>query len=89
MNRKGIYNESEMLQRTCKFLRVIRADSKGNAGTANRESNNNISKLQPNMQVSWDKCEGSLCAHWRWHRPYPWSKAEEGGLGYCGLAGKP
>ncbi len=89
MNRAGIYNESEMLQRSCKFIRIVLESPPGQAVNRVTDDSGERSRLQPNMQVSWDKCEGSQCAHWRWYRRWPWSKVEHGGLGYCGLAGKP
>jgi hypothetical protein len=85
MNERGIYNESEMVQRTCKFIRVLRKEGLA----SNRDVAGDKAQLQPNMQTSWDKCEGSQCAHWRWYRRFPWSKVEHGGLGFCGMAGKP
>lgn len=88
MDSKGRYNESEMLQRTCKMVRVMK-ESNGMFVASNRVAQGERAHLQPNMQTSWDKCEGSQCAHWRWHRRFPWSKVEHGGLGFCGLAGEP
>ena len=89
MNKSGIYNESEMIQRTCKMVRLLRVTHTGQFAGVNRDSDGNKALIVPNLQESWDKCEGSMCAHWRWYKRWPFSKVQEGGLGYCGLAGGP
>lgn len=89
MTDKGQYNESEMMQRTCKFVRVMRADTLGASVNRNAPHGRLLTTDELGMADNWDKCEGSKCAHWRWHRQFPWSKVTHGGLGYCGLSGKP
>jgi len=93
MNSRGWYNESEMQQRTCKMVRVVRHASDGAAfASVNRDANGDRARFEPSpenpgMSITWDKCEGSRCAHWRWHRSLT-GKATPGGYGYCGMAGK-
>lgn len=88
MTENGILNESEMMQRTCKFVRVVLVTD---PVAVNRVAPNGriLVSDELGMADNWNKCEGSRCAHWRWYRQFPWSKVEHGGLGYCGLAGRP
>lgn len=91
MDRKGMLNESEMMQRTCKFAMVLRVNDAGQFAGVNRVTRGDTvdTESEQGMSKNWNKCEGSRCAHWRWYLPHWWSKATYGGKGFCGLAGKP
>ena len=93
MTDDGFYNESEMMQKTCKAVRVMRKSGDGMFVAGNRDTDATGSKAampeQIGMVAGWNNCEGSTCAHWRWHKRHFWSKVSPGGLGYCGLSGTP
>lgn len=99
MDSKGRYNESEMKQKVCMMVRAARVSkhpkesgiSAPVVASMNREvsldGHKETAETEPGQVFTWNKCSGSACAHWRWHRKL-FGKIEHGGLGYCGLAGK-
>ena len=93
MTGDGIYNESEMMQKTCKAVRVMRKSGDGMFVAGNRDVDSSGQKAvmpeQLGMNSGWNNCEGSTCAHWRWYKKHLWSKVSPGGLGFCGLSGNP
>jgi hypothetical protein len=82
-------HEDQALTKTCKMIRAIVKDGAGHFVGGNRGEIGLRAVPRSDAVPTWDKCEGSACAHWRWKRVWPWSSASDGNRGYCGLAGKP